>query len=363
MAAVDAVCSANRAARMSALSSLGAYFRLRCDANDVTRYESTLTNALFNCIRRGKCEERCRAATALALMAWSLGEADDVFDKARRYAEKVLTTEMKKGDDYSEFVLAISIIYFVESPESYDTLALCRLLLDSAEHERSVLHRAACVSAWTFLFSTVPPTELGGSAIVEAALQTMHTYLSDEVVAVRVAAGEAVTMMFLRCNLGALSVISSHDSPITTDGSASRLDGSGSGSGLLVILARMKEIEKNLGDGENRKSKGDRSSLRKEFKEYLRIVNGEAPKPQKIALPNGQTIDVESYEDIVFLNRARAVLGDGFLRSMLSNPILHQVLDFEPVEHDVERFCHEEKRRAEKARAKDRRSKNERSAF
>jgi len=89
MEACDRVCSANRAARDAAISSLSAYFRLRFDEEDVVRYESTITNALFNCMRKGKCEERCRAATALALMAWSLGGADDVFDKARRYAEKV----------------------------------------------------------------------------------------------------------------------------------------------------------------------------------------------------------------------------------------------------------------------------------
>ena len=67
-------------------------------------------------------------------------------------AVQVLTTEIKNGDDYSEFVVAIATIYFVESPNSFDVLALCRLLLNSAEHEKSTRHRAACVSAWTFLF-------------------------------------------------------------------------------------------------------------------------------------------------------------------------------------------------------------------
>jgi len=99
MEACDRVCSANRAARDAAISSLSAYFRLRFDEEDVVRYESTITNALFNCIRKGKCEERCRAATALALMAWSLGGADDVFDKARRYAEKVRAEVRSRLDE------------------------------------------------------------------------------------------------------------------------------------------------------------------------------------------------------------------------------------------------------------------------
>ena len=192
----------------------------------------------------------------------------------------------------------------------------------------------------------MPPSELGGSASVEAALQTMHAYLFDQDTATRVAAGEAITMIFVRCNLGALS---------STSGAGAD---AGSEGGLQAILARMKEIEKNLGGGEEkRKSKGDRASLRKEFKEYLRVVDGEAPKSQKIVLPNGQTVEVESFEDIVFLNYMRGLLADGFLPSMLGNPIMQQVLDFEPVEHEVDRFCVDQKRRSEQARAKDRRSK------
>jgi hypothetical protein len=347
MDSVDAVCSSNRAARMGALSMLATYFRLHSNS-DVNKYESTLTNALFNCMRRGKCEERCRAATVTALMAWSLRNADETFDKACRYAERVLTSEIKKGDDYSEFVVAISVICFVESPDSHDVLELCKLLLKSAEHEKSNLHKAACVSAWTFLFATVPPTHLGGPEPVEMALQTMHSYLFDDDTGVRVAAGEAITMIFFRCNLRAL----------TGSNTEKELE-SGSVGGLEAILERMKAVEKNLGESENRKSKGDRTSLRKTFKEYLRILDGQLPKPQKITLPNGQTVTVELYEDLVFVSYLRPFLGDGFLRSMLTNPIIQQVLDFSPVEYQVERYTQNEKVSREKGRARERRQKNE----
>lgn len=347
MGVVDGVCSANRAARMSALARLASYLRLQCDEEDLEKYKSTLTNALFNCIRRGKCEERCRAATASALMAWVLGEAGSMFDKTQRYAERVLTTEIKHGEDYSEFVLAVAVIYFVESPDSYDTIALCQLLLRSAGHKKSNAHRAACVSAWTFLFSTVPPVELGGSAFVEAALQTMHEYLFDDNTGVRVAAGEAITMMYTRCNLGALSSVELAE---TGSEPATETDG------LASILRKMTDIEKNMGE-DNRKSKSDRSEQRRHFKEYLRVIDGEPPKSQRIVLPNGQTLEIQQYEDLIFLNALRSILRDGFLRSILTNRIMHSVLDFQPVEFSVERFNADDKTRREKQRVKDRRHK------
>ena len=346
MMAVDGVCSVNRAARLGALGSLSSHLRLRCDEDDVQSYASTLTNALFNCMRRGKCDERCRAATAAALMAWVLGDADLLFDKTRRYAEKILTTEIKKGDNYSEFVIGIAVIYFVESPDSYDVLTLCRLLLSSAEHEKSSAHREACLSAWTFLFSTVPPVQLGGSAFVEVALQKMHHYLFDDDTGVRVAAGESITMMFVRCNLGALIASQDAGEP-ETDGTHERV-------GLDAILQRMGEIEKNMAE-DKRKSKSDRAEQRQRFKEYLRIIEGEVPQSQRIVLPNGQTLEVDQYEDLIFVNMTRRLLADGFLPALRKNPIMHQVLDFEPVEFTVERFDVDEKRRREKQRQGERR--------
>jgi hypothetical protein len=346
MAAVDGVCSPNRAARMSSLAVLASYLRQQSDPDEVGKYAQTLANSLFNCMRRGKCEERCRAAIVAALMAWSSGSADEIFEKMARYSEKILTTEIRKGDDYSQFVTATAIIFFVESPDSCYTLTFMQTLLESAEHEKSVQHRAASLRAWTFLFASVAPADLGGSTFVEPALQKMHAYLFDSETSVRLAAGEAIVMMFVRCNLGALL-------------------GPGSGTesgGLRSILERINDIERNIGD-DSRKSKSDRTEQRREFKEFGRVLEGEAPKAQKICLPTGQTVVVESFEDQVFVNLVREFLGDGFLRAVVSSPIVHQVLDFVPVEFAIDRYNLDEKRVKDKDRARMRKDKAENCAY
>lgn len=86
----------------------------------------------------------------------------------------------------------------------------------------------------------------------------MHQQLFGSDTAVRLSAGEAITVIFVCCNLGSLR-LPGEISEGTPD------------SGLEAVLLRMKEIEKNLGD-ETRKSKKDRSEQRSEFREFLKII-------------------------------------------------------------------------------------------
>jgi len=87
----------------------------------------------------------------------------------------------------------------------------------------------------------------------------MHQHLSSSDTAVRVSAGEAITVIFVRCNLGSLLVDQEYS-------------GKEQDSGLEAILLQMRDIEKNIGEA-NRKSKKDRTEQRGEFKEYLKIIH------------------------------------------------------------------------------------------
>lgn len=118
---------------------------------------------------------------------------------------------------------------------------------------------ATAIRAWTFLFITIPSCDLGGSHLIENALHVMHQQLFGSETAVRLSAGEAITVIFVCCNLGSLR-LAGEISQGTPD------------SGLEAVLLRMKEIEKNLGD-ESRKSKKDRSEQRSEFREFLKIID------------------------------------------------------------------------------------------
>lgn len=65
-----------------------------------------------------------------ALLVFQYGDSDfseELFEKAQRYARRILVDT--KDDDYSEFIRAITIIYFVMSSNSKETLEFMHLLL------------------------------------------------------------------------------------------------------------------------------------------------------------------------------------------------------------------------------------------
>lgn len=86
----------------------------------------------------------------------------------------------------------------------------------------------------------------------------MHQHLFRVDTAIRLSAGEAITVIFTRCNLACLRTIGESEYPQE--------------SGLDSILIRMKEIEKNIGE-DHRKSKKHRTEQRSEFREYLKIIS------------------------------------------------------------------------------------------
>ena len=76
----------------------------------------------------------------VALLIFHYGESDfseQLFEKAERYAQRILVDTKK--DDYSDFIRAITIIYFVMSTDSSNTLEFMRLLLSVAEQGKKKL--------------------------------------------------------------------------------------------------------------------------------------------------------------------------------------------------------------------------------
>lgn len=76
-------------------------------------------------------------ACPVALLIFHYGDSDysvELFDKTQRYAQRILAETGK--DDYSEFIRAMVIIYFVMSPGSRNTLEFMKILLTVSEEGR-----------------------------------------------------------------------------------------------------------------------------------------------------------------------------------------------------------------------------------
>lgn len=62
---MDFICESSKAKRNAGLKSLINYLLLNTNSDCLENFEITLNNSLFNCMRKGKTEERCLAATAV----------------------------------------------------------------------------------------------------------------------------------------------------------------------------------------------------------------------------------------------------------------------------------------------------------
>ncbi|KAI8111655.1 hypothetical protein M9435_004155 [Picochlorum sp. BPE23] len=344
--ALDMICDASKSKRLGGLAALEKYLLHHAGNAEIEKHENTLESVLFGCLRRGKVEERCKAATVLGLIVFHYGINDfteEILEKMERYAARILSDVQK--DDYSELIRSTAIIYFVLCDNPSDTFEFMRLLLSVADKGKSDSQRENALRCWTFLLIDIASFNLGGPEFVEEALKVMHRYLFHTESGVRLAAGEAITMLYSQYGLASLNSYESQDTSKQDDEAK---------SGLELILGRMKDIEKNIGET-TRKSKKDRTEQRGEFKEFLKIIDGESPKQSKISLPNGQTLIVDTFSRIVQLNMLRLFLGSGFQGHLLHNALMHEIFDFEPLEFEAERTNSDEKKVRNKERNEERR--------
>lgn len=144
-------------------------------------------------------------------------------------------------------------------PCHWEEIGLTNISVISGTSGKVSNQTATAIRAWTFLFICIRSHDIGGSQVIENALHSMNQLLSSSDNAIRLSAGEAITVIFLRCNLGSF---------IDNQGvSRGERD-----SGLEAIITRMKDIEKNIGEA-SRKSKRDRTEQRGEFREFLKIIH------------------------------------------------------------------------------------------
>lgn len=74
--AIDMICDSSKSKRLGGLEALSKYLIHHFESAEIEKNESTLESVLFGCLRRGKVEERCKAANVLGM---SLAFSESVF--------------------------------------------------------------------------------------------------------------------------------------------------------------------------------------------------------------------------------------------------------------------------------------------
>lgn len=177
--------------------------------------EETLFQSFLRAVRRGKGSEARLGARGLALFAVTMGPgpaAERMYKEASAVLEPLVLTGRNPLDRVAA-IDALCMMCFVSAETPEDALAAMDLLArvySAGTCPEAV--RAAAVRAWTLLLTSVPAWKLNASW-VEGHLATLGVLLRADSVAVRAAAGEAVSLLFDLGNLASLADTQGATSP------------------------------------------------------------------------------------------------------------------------------------------------------
>ncbi len=357
-AAVEMLREKRAATRVAGLERLQELMTARLQDEECAFRSDTVAALALGCARRGAADEAAAALRVLGLHAVTLGGADAcaaIFRDAAPALEALVRTG-KAEAVRAEAAETLAMLCFVGAEEPGEALRAMGLLA-SVAHAAPPRVAEAATRGWSLLLTTVPARRVAG-AFVEEHLRRFDALLHADDVELRVAAGEALALLFVTFDLGALPDSSAGgDGEARGAGDGGTADGEGAdaaGDGaagashtqrLEDITARMQALATNRGDGAAaRRSKGDRADLRKAFRELAAVVGGAPPAEQRVGLRHGDAVAVATLAGHCQLNAFRRYLGGGLAVHLQENALCWQVFRYRPISDAPERMTGRQKR-------------------
>ncbi|MQL95990.1 hypothetical protein Taro_028656 [Colocasia esculenta] len=327
--------------REKALSGFIDAFESRVLVGFVENKSVTLLQQFLNSIKRGSSKEALLASRAIGLLAITVGSgsiAHEIMEESVPHLYQALTSgaePLKKsyildclavisfvgGQDEAEKEKSMKIIWELVHPKSGSNVTL-------SKPTPAVL--ASAISAWSLILSTLNPWSLKSYNWQES-ISFLSTLLDKEDRTVRIAAGEAVALIFDIARLDKFArEENSHNGDLDGEGTKpprGRFSYVAALKGKILNQAKILSMEA----GGKGSAKNDLSNQRNTFQDILALIEtGTCPeRPVKI-LKNCDPLIVSTWSQMMQLNFLRRFLGRGFLKHMQDNELLHDVFGFTP---------------------------------
>ncbi|CAK9190746.1 unnamed protein product [Sphagnum troendelagicum] len=322
----------------------------------------TLLQRFINSVKIGASSEVAQAARALGLLAITVG-AGDIAKQINAEASPHLEKVAKVGSSpaaRASCLDAMAILAFVGATEleaTESTMAVFWLIIShranhfedqkTGANTPSGTVKAAAISAWSLLLSTLDPKRVSSSQHVQMCLPVLSRLLKGDDLAVRTASGEAIALLYEVTNFlstagaadddddgdsedtGAVkeSVRTSSEKPASSK-SAMSVVGKALEAQEAHVMEQMKSLSVHAGGkGQPRK---ERAMQRSAFRELLATIEDGVAPEVSVKLPAGNVLSLHTWSDIIQLNVLRHFLGEGFQRHMQENTLLHEIFDFVP---------------------------------
>ncbi|KAJ4837005.1 hypothetical protein Tsubulata_045182 [Turnera subulata] len=336
--ALDALFEKRGSTREKALAAITEAFNSDLQHQFIEKKFATLLHQCLTCIKKGSSKEIALASRVIGLLALTVGCGDN----AHEILEESITPisqALKSSPDSVKVVSlleCLAIITFVggNDPEQTErSMQIIWQMLHPKLGSNVVAFRpspaviAAVVSAWAFLLTTMDGWTLNPKDWQES-LAYFSTLLDKEDRSIRIAAGEALALIF---ETGSLEKFAGAAKGPTAgsgqEGNKSR-DGSTHLQGLKAkILNQVRDLSSEAGGkGSAKKDLNNQRNLFKDVLEFLE--DGYTPEVSlKIA---GDLVRTSSWSNLIQLNFLKHFLGGGFVKHMQENEFLHDVFGFTP---------------------------------
>ncbi|CAA3005316.1 interferon-related developmental regulator 1-like [Olea europaea subsp. europaea] len=334
---LDALFEKRGSTREKALASIIEAFNNSLQHEFVENKFATLLHQCLNSIKKGSAKEIALASRVIGLLALTIGpgeKAQEILEESLSPISEALKSRSEPSK-ISSLLECLAIITFIGGEEPEETEKSMQIMWQVAHPKLGPNVAAAkplpamitmVVSAWSFLLTTMDGWALNPKSWQES-ISYFSSLLDKEDRSLRIAAGEALALIFEIGSLEKFSAEAKGSSDISTDGE--------NGQRQLVyiqglrtkVLNQMRNLSVEAGGKGS--AKKDLNNQRNTFRDILEFLE-DGYVPETSVKIGGELLNTTTWAQLIQLNFLKHFLGGGFVKHMQENLFLHDVFGFSP---------------------------------
>ncbi|RDX64048.1 Interferon-related developmental regulator 1, partial [Mucuna pruriens] len=339
--ALDALDEKRGSTRERALSMIVGAFSSNMQHQFLDKKFATLLHQCLASIKKGSkkasAKEIALASHAIGLLTLTVGCGDnarEIFEESVRPLDEFLTSksDLTKIPSLLECLAIITFVGWNDQEETERSMDIMWRVIHPRLGSNVVAVKPAAplitavVSSWSFLLSTMSKLKLN-SKNWQNSISYLSSLLDKEDRSVRIAAGEALAVIFENGIIEKFSV----DSKSTSDMTQEEINRQESYTHIQGLKGKVINQVKNLSveAGGKGSAKKDLNSQRNLFRDIVEFFEyGYSPEiSMKIG---GDSLQISSWSQMIQLNFLKHFLGGGFIKHMQENEFLQDVFNFTP---------------------------------
>ncbi|KAK9946404.1 hypothetical protein M0R45_011871 [Rubus argutus] len=341
--ALDALFEKRGSTREKALASILEAFNSNLQHEFVETKFATLLHQCLSCIKKGSSREICLASHVIGLLALTVGcgdNANEILDESL----PVISQAFKSGSESTKTIAlleCLAIITFVGGSDPEQTEKSMQVMWQVVHPKLksnvvAVKPSAAVITtmvfAWSFLLTTVDGWKLNPKDWQES-ISYLSSLLDKDDRSVRIAAGEALALIFEVGSLEKFSVGTKCSGDVSTEEGNKPREYVHIQGLKAKIINQARDLSAEAG-GKNSVKK-DLTNQRNMFRDILEYFE-DGYSPEISIKIGGDSLQTSTWSQLIQLNFLKHFLGGGFIKHMQENELLQEVLGFTPKKKSID---------------------------